>query len=47
MSVPGKMCKVPGEFKGDFCREMEDAAFVLQRENKINTSDTLTKPTTF
>ena len=25
--VPGKMCKVPGEFQRDFCREMEDAAF--------------------
>ena len=30
----------------DFCREMEDAAFSY-RENKINTSDTFTKPTTF
>ena len=47
MSVPGKMCKVPGEFQRDFCREIEDAAFFLQRENNINTSDTFTKPTTF
>ena len=29
-------------------RRMEDAGFfVLQRENKMNTSDTFTKPTTF
>ena len=27
MSVTGSMCKVPGEFQRDFCREMEDAAF--------------------
>ena len=29
MSVPGNMCKVPGKFLRDFCREMEDAAFCL------------------
>ena len=28
-------------------QRMEDAAFVLQRENKMNTSDTFTKLTTF
>ena len=36
MSVPGKMCKVSEEFQRDFYREMEDAVFVLQRENKMN-----------
>ena len=44
MSVPGKMCKVPGEFQRDFCREMEDAAFC---PTEMNTSDTFTKPKTF
>ena len=47
MSVPGKMCKVPGEFQRDFCREMEDAAFCPTERNEMNTSDTFTKPTTF
>ena len=47
MSVPGKMCRVPGEFQRDFYKEMEDAVFVLQRENKMNISDTFTKLTTF
>ena len=28
-------------------QRIEDAAFCPQRENKINTSDTFTKPTTF
>ena len=28
-------------------QRMEDTVFVLQRENKMNTFDTFTKPTTF
>ena len=42
-----KVCKVPGEFQRDFCREWRIELFVLQGENKMNTSDTFTKPTTF
>ena len=48
MSVPGNMSKAPGEFQRNFCREMENTAFCpTERENKMNTSDTFTKPTTF
>ena len=47
MSVPAKMCRVSGEFQRDFCREMEDAAFCPTERNKMNTSDTFTKPTSF
>ena len=35
MSVPGNMCKVPGEFQRDFCREWRMELFVLQRENMM------------
>ena len=42
MSVPGKCARLQGDSRETFA---ENGAFVLQRENKINTSDTFTKPT--
>ena len=47
MSVPGNMCKAPGEFPERLAEKWRMQLFVLQRENKMNTSDTFTKPTTF
>ena len=47
MSVPGNMCKAPGEFPETFAEKWRMQLFVLGRENKMNTSDTFTKPTTF
>ena len=44
MSVPGNMCKAPGEFPE---RLLQDAAFCPTERNTMNTSDTFTKPTTF
>ena len=47
MSVPGKMCRVPGNSRETFAEKWRMQLFVLQRENKMKTSDTFTKPTTF
>ena len=34
-SCSWKMCKVPGEFQRDFCREWRMQLFVVQRENMM------------
>ena len=41
------MCMVSGEFQRDFAEKLRMQLFVLQRENKMNTSDTFSKPTSF
>ena len=46
MSVPGKLQGSRGIPERPLQR-MEDAAFVLERENKMNTFDTFTKLTRF
>ena len=47
MCVSGKMCRVPGDSKETFAEKWRIQLSVLERENKMNTSDTFTKPTTF
>ena len=47
MSVPGKCAAFQGNSRETFAEKWRMQLFVLQRENKMNTSDTFTKPTTF
>ena len=47
MSVPGKCAGFQGNSRETFAEKTRMQLFVLQRENKMNTSDTFTKPTTF
>ena len=47
MSVPGNMCKAPGEFSERLLQRNGGCSFLSYRENKMTTSDTFTKPTTF
>ena len=47
MSVPGKCAGFQGNSRETFAEKWRMQLFVLQRENKMNTSDTFTKPTTF
>ena len=47
MSVPGKCAGFQGNSRQTFAEKWRMQLFVPQRENKMNTSDTFTKPTTF
>ena len=47
MSVPGNMCRFQENSRETFAEKWRMQHFVLQRENKMNTSDTFTMPTTF
>ena len=47
MSVPGKCVGYQGNSRETFTEKWRMQLFVLQREYKMNTSDTFTKPTTF
>ena len=47
MSVHGKCAGFQGNSRETSTEKRRMQLFVLQRENKMNTSDTFTKPTTF
>ena len=47
MSAPGKRAGFQGNSRETFAEKWRMQFFVLQRENKMNTSDTFTKSTTF
>ena len=42
MSVPGKFARFQGNFRETFAEKWRMQLFVLQRENKINTSNIFT-----
>ena len=47
MSDPGKCAGLQRNSRETFAEKWRMHLFVLQRENKMNTPDTFTKPTTF